>query len=215
MTAVTATKRNPRTRDFHRTPPPTSSVTVARRSPVVPEPSTGLAEALLTEVNRCGIPASSTGPEEEARREYGPPATPRPIIVGRRSGYQAIVVVIDGPLVEFLFGESGDGRPSRRLLIRPTRAGQCANRLCERVTDTATAVDARRLLIVCDAEHASKPERTRAIRWIREVTHRIGYECSMNGLHNLATSYLVLVADVEASTAARSVVDWYRTGEVR
>ncbi|MBF6350996.1 hypothetical protein IU448_18525 [Nocardia flavorosea] len=210
-----ATKRNLRApRDFHRTPPP-ASVAPARRSPVVPDPPTPLAEAILTEVNRWGIPASCTSPDHDARREYGPSATPRPITVGRRSGSQAIIVVIDRSQVEFLFGESGDARPSRRLLIRPARARQCANRLCERVTDLATAIDARRLLIVCDAEQATKAERTRAIRWIREVAHRIGYECSINGLHNLATSYLVLVAEVEAGTAARSVVDWYRTGEVR
>lgn len=205
-----ATKLNLRARC---TPPPTS-VAPARRSPVVPDPPTGLAEALLTEINRCGIPASCTGTEHDTRQECGRSA-PQPIIVGRRSGLQAIVVVIDGPQVKFLFGTSGDGRPSRRLLIRPARARQYANRLCERVTDIVTAVDARRLLIVCDAEHASKAERTRAIRWIREITHRIGYECSISGLHNLATSYLVLVADVEAGTVARSVVDWYRTGEMR
>ncbi|WP_063129545.1 hypothetical protein [Nocardia fusca] len=76
----------------------------------------------------------------------------------------------------------------------------------------ATALAARRLLIVCDAGRASPAERKRAIRWVREVAHRIGYECSINGLHDLGTSYLVLVADTPVGDAARSVADRCRRG---
>jgi len=214
-TVVIATKKNPEVRTAPRPWRRTFLASVAPetgRSAVVCGRPTGLAEAIVTEINRSGIPASYAVPPQISRSWLGAPVAPYPITVGRRSGAEAIVVVIDRSLVEFLFGRSGDGRPNRWFL-GPARARACENRLCDRVT--ATAAEARRLLIVCDAEHASMPERARAIRWIRELAHRIGYECAINGLPNLGTSYLVLVADVEAGAVARSVVDWYGSGEVR
>ncbi|WP_280436872.1 hypothetical protein [Nocardia carnea] len=191
---------------------------VAGVLPVVSGPPAGPTEAILTEVNRCGIPASYAGapgvPRQRAECER--PATPRPITIGRRSGAQAIVVVIDRSLLEFLVGDSGYGPPNRRLpLLRSARVRLCENRLCERVGATALTIDARRLLIVCDAGQASRAERTRAIRWVRRVAHRIGYECSIEGLPTLGTAYLVVVSDIEAGTVARSVVDWYRAGGAR
>ncbi len=213
-TVVIATKKSPEERTALRPWRRAFDVPESGRSLVTERPA-ALAESILTEVNRRGIPASYAAAPHIPRTPLGPPAVPQPITVGRRSGAEAIVVVIDRSLVGFLFGRSGDGRPNRWSPLRSARARSYENRLCERVLETATAVDACRLLILCDTEHTSGPERTRAIRWVREVAYRIGYECSINGLLDLGTSYLVLVADVEAGAAARSVVDWYRTGKVR
>ncbi|NKY58250.1 hypothetical protein [Nocardia flavorosea] len=214
---VIATKPNPEARTAFRPWRRTSDI------PAVPAPGRSLvterpaafADAILTEINRCGVPASYAAAPNIPRSMLGPPAVAQPITVGRRSGAEAIVVVIDRSLVDHLFGRSGDGRPNRWSPLRPAPPRSYENLLCEQVIATATTVDARRLLILCDAEQASRIERTRAIRWVREVAHRIGYECSINGLLDLGTSYLILVADVEAGAAARSVVDWYRTGNVR
>lgn len=211
-----ATKKNPRTRAFpggRRRPASRAALSTAGRSPVGAGRPGGLSGAILTEVNCRGVPASCPGTPLVSAPEGGPPAVPRPIVVGRRSGAEAIVVVIDGALVEFLFGAGGHGNP--RPLLRSLRARSYENRLCAAVTATATALDARRLLILCVAERASTAERASAIRWVREVAHRIGYECAVNGLHNLGTSYLVLVTDAAAGAVAQSVVDWYRTGRVR
>lgn len=215
-TVVTATKKNPEERtalgpshifDLPAVPGP-GRVPMTGRPPA-------FADAILTEINRCGVPASYAAAPHIPRSPLGPPAVPQPITVGRRSGAEAIVVVIDRPLVDHLFGRSGDGRPTRWLRLRSAPARSYENLLREQVIATATTVDARRLLILCDTEQIARSERTRAIRWVREVAHRIGYEGSLTGLLDLGTSYLILVADVEAGAAARSVADWYRTGKVR
>ncbi|MFI1465108.1 hypothetical protein [Nocardia carnea] len=215
-TVVITTKKNPEERTALRSWRRISDL------PAVPEPGrpvterpVAFADAILTDINRRGIPASYAAVPRIPRSPLGPSAVPQPITVGRRSGTEAIVVVIDRSLVDHLFGRSGDGRPNRWLRFRSAPARSYENLLCEQVIETATAVDARRLLILCDAEQASRSERSRAIRWVREVAHRIDYESSINGLLDLGASYLILVADVEAGAAARSVADWYRTGEVR
>src|SRR5690606_27660001 len=132
------------------------------------------------------------------------------IIVGGRDGADAIVVVLHPALVAYLFGTPAGGRLHPRALLRSVRRAGVPNRVHDSVTDTETAPGARRLLIVCDTARADRPERIRAIRWVREVAHRIGYECSINGVHNLTTSYLVLVAELGPGEVTRAVVDWYR-----
>ncbi|MBF6161545.1 hypothetical protein IU438_03800 [Nocardia cyriacigeorgica] len=81
-------------------------------------------------------------------------------------------------------------------------------------TTSALAIAARRLLIVCEIGQTSADERTRALRWVRGSAHRIGYECSVNGLHGLATWYTVVVSGTDRAHAARSVVEWYRSGHL-
>lgn len=188
----------------------------AGRSPVVSGPPTRLLDAIFAEFHRWGVPAGRVDPPTARSWPCGKaPVLAQPITAGIGGGSEAIVVVIDRPTVRSLFGECGGGRARLRLLLRATKARSCENRLCETTTATATAHAARRLLIVCDAGRTTRAERTRAIRWVREVAHRIGYECAINGLHDLGTSYLVLAADTEARDAARSIVDWCRSGEVR
>lgn len=198
-----STKKNPRGRlpaGARRRAFPPPEVREAGRSPDRPGRPAYLVDAILAEFHRRGVAAGRA------------PALASPITAGRRTGSEAVVVVIDHSMVASLFGECGGGRVSFRPLLRAIRARSGANRLCETSTATATAIDARRILIVCDAGRTSPAERTRAIRWVREVAYRIGYACSINGLHDLGTSYLILAADTEAVHAARSVVDWYRGG---
>lgn len=215
-TVVIATKKNPeeRTALRPRRRIDRPAMSGSARS-LIDERPAALADVILTEINRCGVPASYAAAPRIPRSPLEPPAVPQPITVGRRSGAEAIVVVIDRSLVDHLFGKSGDGRPNRWSRFRSAPARSYENLLCERVIAAATTVDARRLLILCDAEQTSRSERARAIRWVREMAHRIGYECAINGLLDLGASYLILVADVEAGTAARSVTDWYRAGKVR
>jgi hypothetical protein len=172
-------------------------------------------DAIFAEFHRCGIPASHTGPSPVSRAwpDGRAPAPAQPVTAGIRAGSEAVVlVIIDRSMVNSLFGGSRGGRVGLRWLRRAMKARTCENRLCEKTTARATALAARRLLIVCDAGRASPAERARAIRWVREVAHRIGYECSINGLHDLGTSYLVLVADTPVGDAARSVADRCRRG---
>jgi len=185
--------------------------------PVVSAPLNRLADTVFAELRRCGIPASRITPSSGARSlpGHGAGSAAQPTTVGIRVGDDAIVIVVDRPMVESLFGGGAGGRVSLRALLRATKARSCESRLCENAIGAALDIAARRLLIVCDAGRTSMAERTRVIRWVRVTAHRIGYECSMNGLDGLGTSYLILVDDAEAGDAARSVVDWCRSREVR
>ena len=176
-----------------------------------------LEDAILAEFREFGIEATTAGVSDGPCRWWPgdrSPAPPQPITVSG-SGDEAVVVVLGRTPLEFLFGTAGGGRAGLPLLLRTARARSFENRVCEKVTAAAMAVEARRLLIVCDATRTGPAERPRAIRWVREMAHRIGYESSINGLQDLATSYLVLVAATESADAARSVLDWYRGVEER
>lgn len=216
-----ATKRNPRSRAYARPRRSTFRSSPDRdigRSPICTGPPTRLVDAIFAELHRCGIPASHTGPSPVSRAwpDGRAPAPAQPVTAVIRVGSETVVlVIIDRSMVNSLFGGPRGGRVGLRWLLRVMKARTCENRLCEKTTAMATALAARRLLIVCDAGRASPDERTRAIRWVREVAHRLGYECSINGLHDLGTSYLVLVADSPVGDAARSVSDRCRRGEVR
>ncbi|MEV3964665.1 hypothetical protein AB0M34_27890 [Nocardia sp. NPDC050193] len=175
-------------------------------------------DAIFAELHHGGFAASHTGAVRVSRSWPGgrAPEPARPVTAGIRAGSEAsVVVIIDRSMVNCLFGASGSGRAGLRSLLRAAKVRSWENELCEKTTAAATALAARRLLIVCDAGWTSPAERTRAIRWVREVAHRIGYECSINGLSDLGTSYLIVVADTEVGDAARSVVEWCRSGEVR
>lgn len=82
--------------------------------------------------------------------------------------------------------------------------------ICDRVTDTAIATGVQRLLVVCDVRQIPEHKHGRAADWVRHLAHRISYECSMNGLQDLATSIAVVRTDDDAHRISRAVVDWYR-----
>ncbi|MDQ2637838.1 MAG: hypothetical protein M3Y83_13260 [Actinomycetota bacterium] len=115
----------------------------------------------------------------------------------------SIIVVLDGGLIVSVVG---DGALSE--VRRQDRASETQIRGA--VTDTAIATGAQRLLVVCDLRHTPDEKHARAIDWLRELAHRIGYECSMNGLHDLATSIAAVRSDAEALRTAQAVVNWHK-----
>ncbi|MCV7222528.1 hypothetical protein [Mycolicibacterium elephantis] len=82
--------------------------------------------------------------------------------------------------------------------------------ICDRVTDTAIATGVQRLLVVCDVRRIPEHKHGHAADWVRHLAHRISYECSMNGLQDLATSIAVVRTDGDAHRISRAVVDWYK-----
>lgn len=170
-----------------------SKLSVAARSPDVIGCPGHLLDSVVTEFRRHGAPASST------ERAATTPAT---------------IVVIDRSLIESLFRDRAAGAGIVRTFDRVRRERSTERRICGMATTSALSIAARRLLIVCDTGQTSRDERTRALRWVRGLAHRIGYECSVNGLHGLATWYTVVVAGTDHAQAAKSVVEWYRTGHV-
>ncbi|VFA99814.1 Uncharacterised protein [Nocardia cyriacigeorgica] len=126
----------------------------------------------------------------------------------------ATIVIVDRSMIEFLFRDRTRSPGVVRMFDRIRRERSVERRLCEMATTSALAIAARRLLIVCEIGQTSADERTRALRWVRGSAHRIGYECSVNGLHGLATWYTVVVSGTDRAHAARSVVEWYRSGHL-
>lgn len=151
-------------------------------SPIVFGRATELYESMAAELRRHGVIDDESG-------ESG-------------TGTSIIVVLDDGLIVSVV----GDGAISE--VRRQDRASETQIR--EAVTDTAIATGAQRLLVVCDVRHTPDDKHARAIDWLRDLTHRIGYECSMNGLHDLAASIAVVRSDAEALRTAHAVVDWHK-----
>lgn len=170
-----------------------SKLSVAARSPDVIGCPGHLLDSVVAEFRRDGAPSSST------ERAATTPAT---------------IVVIDRSLIESLFRDRAGGAGIVRTFDRVRRERSTERRICGMATTSALSIAARRLLLVCDIGQTSRDERTRALRWVRGLAHRIGYECSVNGLHGLATWYTVVVAGTDHAQAATSVVEWYRTGHV-
>ncbi|EKF24146.1 hypothetical protein C731_1906 [Mycolicibacterium hassiacum DSM 44199] len=116
----------------------------------------------------------------------------------------SIVAVVDRDLVRSLFAAATPGHTRR-----PQRAWQQLFR--ERLTAAAIGIAAQRLLIVCDVRRISAEQRRRAADWVRRLAHRIGYECSINGLHGLATVVAFVETDAGADEVARTVARWAAT----
>lgn len=114
----------------------------------------------------------------------------------------SILVVVDDALINELFG---DDSARNGKLVRSSE-----NRVCERVTGATIATVGRRLLVVCDVRRASVTETARAIRWVRCLALRIRYECSVNGLDDVSSTYAVVADDTQLRRTAAAVVDWHR-----
>ncbi|MFE3446683.1 hypothetical protein ACFXNW_26950 [Nocardia sp. NPDC059180] len=191
-------------------------------SPVVIGRPTRLLERTIAEFRQERIPASYGGAPNFSRPlpslDGIDPALTQPLTSAltppadaeNRTGTEAVIVIVDQSLVDYLFGEHTGSGAGIRLFGRARRVRSAEHQICDLATKAAITIAARRLLVVCDAERTSAAERTRAIRWVRSVAHRVGYECAINGLHGLATSYTVIVSGTTVGHAARSVVDWYR-----
>ncbi len=201
-------------------------------SPVIIGRPTRLLDTVITAFHRTGIPASYGGApdisrplpayaqvhDRSVRRRDPLPAEQGPIGSAHQTAGEttaSIIVIADRPLIADLFGEHTGSGAGIRLFHRARRVRSVERQICDMATSTALAIAARRLLIVCDAGRTSPAERTRAIRWVRGLAHRIGYECAMNGLPALATSYTMVVSETEVEHSARIVVDWCRCGQGR
>jgi hypothetical protein len=125
------------------------------------------------------------------------------LVDGVIAAADAVVVIVDRMLVESFF--SGD-QASRVERQAKRRLASCASHACELVTEAAIALAARRLVAVCDLRGRTADERARAIQWLRRSLHRIGYECSINGLHGIATTYAVVASDTDVARTACLIV---------
>ncbi len=166
--------------------------------------------------NTATGPSTATGPraaiESRATTATSAPNPRRPTELTAAS--PATIVIVDRSMIEFLFRDRTRSPGVVRMFDRIRRERSVERRLCAMATTSALAIAARRLLIVCEIGQTSADERTRALRWVRGSAHRIGYECSVNGLHGLATWYTVVVSGTDRAHAARSVVEWYRSGHL-
>ncbi|CAJ1502877.1 hypothetical protein [[Mycobacterium] burgundiense] len=160
---------------------------------------TDLLEAILEEFRRAGDIAIYGGTLSVSAIAAGPRGAERPEL---EANAESVLVLIDDEMVESLFRDP-DSRRTKKLL----RSGE--DQISEFVTDTVVGVDAQRLLVLCDARSASPSEKSQAIRWVRQLTVRIGYECSINGTDDLTTTYEVVVNDADVQRTARSIALWH------
>ncbi len=115
----------------------------------------------------------------------------------------SIVLILDETRADSMFS-------GHRLAVSKRRARLHQNDICDSTIAVALRTGPRRLLVVCDARHLSFGQRVRVVSWIRQLLHRVGYECAINGLQNLVTRYaLIDHADEVPRTAARAV-EWHR-----
>jgi hypothetical protein len=109
-----------------------------------------------------------------------------------------VVIVLDAHDTDHLFGTRHSFESRRRLQA-------CENDICESAVTTALTRDAYSVVIVCDVRQLSFGQRLRAIRLIRDCARRIRYECSVNGLDGLVTSYAVIDNDDDVGRIANAV----------
>ncbi len=176
-----------------------SNVGAVSLAPVVVMGRAGdLSTAISCALAEAGIEAAFVGeslPSPEAGQR-GPELDDVP------SEADAVLVLLDHAAVQGIVGES-DSWWKRR--VNRTREGD----ICGVVTDAVLGIGGRRLLVLCDGRGTTPHQRSRVIRWVRQLTLRIHYECSINGLDGLGVAYEVVVDDAEAERIARSVVEWH------
>lgn len=151
-------------------------------SPIVFGQATELYESMAAELRRHGV-------INDASVEPG---------VG-----ESIIVIVDDELINSVVENGAFSRARRQERASETQ-------IRELVTDAAIANGVQRVLVVCDIRLTLQTKQPRAIDWVRRLAHRISYECSMNGLHDLATSIAVVRCDADAQRTSRAVVDWYK-----
>jgi hypothetical protein len=113
-----------------------------------------------------------------------------------------MIVILDQHAAEALFGGRHSCASRKRLRAWEDDA-------CESAVETALTTGARRLLTVCDARRLSYGQRLRAVRCVHGVAQRVGYECSMNGLQRLVTSYALIGTGDDLRRVADAAVTWH------
>ncbi|WKG04480.1 hypothetical protein [Mycolicibacterium sp. HK-90] len=132
----------------------------------------------------------------------GPMSGPVPTAGPGGAEIESVITIFDGHSVQTLLGRRQDWASRRRL-----RA--CANEACELTTTAALTAGARRVLLIGDARRLPPRRRPSAERWTRNLAHRIGYECSVNGMPDHAASYAVVDTDGDVRGVADAVVAWH------
>lgn len=115
----------------------------------------------------------------------------------RVTAVESMILVVDGHRAETLFGERPSYRSRRRVAA-------WENDACDLVVTTALDTGARRILAVCDGRRLTFGQRTRAVGVFRRLARRIDYECAINGLAPVATSYGVIDADCDVARLAEA-----------
>lgn len=115
----------------------------------------------------------------------------------------SMIVVLDQHGAESLFKERHSYASRKRL-----KAWE--DDVCESAVATALSTGARRLLAVCDARQLSFGQRLRALSRIQGVAQRVGYECAINGLDGLATSYALIGTDNDLHRIVDAAVAWHQ-----
>lgn len=183
------------------------SVTAVGNSPVLifGQPS-DISEGIVTSFGRHGIAASQPRlPCDPKRvdslwRTVDSASRPLP---GIDRSTDSLILILDSDSAELLFTRHRSCSSRRRLRTYENDA-------CELTVTTALTVGARRLLVAIDARRLTFGQRVRAIGRVRGLVHRVGYECSINGHHRLATHYTVIDTDDDVRRTAEAVVTWHR-----
>jgi hypothetical protein len=125
-----------------------------------------------------------------------------PLRVDETDDVGSALFVLDSDLVRFLFDE-GRAFTSRR------RLSACEAATCDAAVAIALTNGARRFLVAVDGRRLSFGHRTRALRWTRELLHRITYECALNGVTDPETAYAIIDTDHCIQRTADGVVAWH------
>ncbi|MED5815110.1 hypothetical protein VST63_22345 [Mycolicibacterium sp. 050232] len=167
---------------------------------------TDLSGSVTTSLRRAEIPVKHAHPPcaqvpIRTRWRTTDSAAP-PLSATEIDSIESVITVFDGHWVRARFG-------GRRTFAWRRRLRACANEACESATTTALTVGARRVLLICDARRLPPGRRAIALRWTRNLAHRISYECLVNGLPGHAAAYAVIDTDDDVREVAAAVVPWH------
>ncbi|MGE2732194.1 hypothetical protein ACQI4F_22230 [Mycolicibacterium vaccae] len=146
-------------------------------------PSAEVLQRLTEALRRDGVTVAGTYSRSEATT------------LADSDSVDTIVVVADRPLLS--------GATPRQLRT-------WGNETADWAITTALTAGVRRLVLVCDARGLPFDRRTHALGWLRGLTHRIGYECHINGAEGLVTAEAVIDTDADVAATAEAVSAWHR-----
>lgn len=167
---------------------------------------TDLSGAIAAALGRDDIAAKHTHPPYRRAPARTPwrttdSAAPR-LSAAEIDSIESVIAIFDGHSVQTRFA-------GRRNCASRRRLRACANEACDTTTTAALTVGARRVLLICDARRLPPGRRPYAARWTRNLAHRIGYECVVNGLPGHSASYAVIDTDDDVREVADAVVTWH------
>jgi hypothetical protein len=166
---------------------------------------TGLAEAIVAALRRNGFLLAHRRPlcEQPPRRSRWLTDSADPEWSGD-SPYRSIdsAIILGAASTESLFKERISCASRRRLKA-------CENDICRSAVSTVLAHGATRVLLVGDTRRLSFGQRTRALRWLRDLAARIDYESAINGVDEVVTSCALVDTDDDVDRIAADVVTWH------